>query len=127
MEKIGQFLIDLMVSYREIEGNMWLLDDSALGLEGIVVAYTDPLVIIQADVMDVPDVPKEKQLEFFTLLLELNARDLTHGAYALENGKIVILDTLEYEGMDYNEFRASLDAISLALSQHYPVLSKYRA
>jgi hypothetical protein len=28
--------------------------------------------------------------------------------------------------MDYEEFQASLDAIGLALAQHYPILSKYR-
>ena len=48
------------------------------------------------------------------------------GAYAVEDDKIVLIDTLEYETMDYIEFRANLDAFSLAVTQHYPVLSGYR-
>ena len=72
------------------------------------------------------DTPKKNVLEFYTRLLELNATDLLHGAYALENGKITLIDTLEYDTMDYGEFRATLDAFSLALTQHYPILSPYR-
>ena len=38
----------------------------------------------------------------------------------------LIIDTLEYDALDYSDFRAALDAISLALTQHYPILSVYR-
>ena len=121
--RIEQYLIDLKYSYSEVKPNIWLLDDDEHDLEGVVVMYDDPLVIIRMQVMNVP---KENKLDFFTKLLELNACDMIHGAYGLEGDKIVIIDTLEYETMDYTEFRASLDAISLALAQHYQTLSAYR-
>jgi hypothetical protein len=121
--KIEQYLIDLMLSYREVDKNFWFVDDEEHNLEGIAVVYADPLVIIRTVVMEVP---KEKQLEFFTKLLELNASDMIHGAYALEEDRIVLIDTLEYSTMDYTEFRATLDAFSMALAQHYPILSSYR-
>jgi hypothetical protein len=85
--------------------------------------YTDPLVIIQVQVMEAP---KQNRLDLYTKLLELNACDMIHGAYGLEGDKVVIIDTIEYEALDFEEFRAILDAISLALTQHYPVLSVYR-
>jgi hypothetical protein len=122
-EKIEQYLIDLMVTYREIGEQIWLLEDPDHDLEGIVIMYNDPLVIFRVQVMDAP---REKRLELFTLLLELNASDILHGAYALEQDKIVLIDTLEYDGMDFAEFRATLDAFGLALVQHYPILSPYR-
>jgi len=122
--KIERYLIDLMFSYQELDKDMWLLDDEEHGLEGIVIMHAAPLVIIRVNVMPAPT---EKRLEFFTKLLELNAKDLVHGAYALENEEIVLIDTLEYDTMDFEEFRASLEAMGLALSQHYPVLSAYRA
>ena len=59
-------------------------------------------------------------------MLELNASDIVHGAYALENKKIVLVDTLHYDTMDYEDFRAVLDSFSLALTEHYPILSKFR-
>jgi len=121
--KIEQYLIDLKYSYREVKPNIWLLDDTENNLEGIVVMYVDPLVIIQVQVMDAP---KLNSHEFYKKLLELNAVDMIHGAYGLDGSKVVIIDTLLYETMDYSEFRAALDAISLALTQHYPILSVYR-
>ncbi|MDR0589723.1 MAG: YbjN domain-containing protein [Spirochaetaceae bacterium] len=124
VNKIEQYLIDMMVTFREIGKNLWLLDDGEHGLEAVAIAYDDPLVVFQITVMEVP---QERRLELFTKLLELNAKDILHGAYALENNKIILIDTLEYAGMDFTEFRATLDAFGLALTQHYPVLSPFRA
>jgi hypothetical protein len=121
--KIEQYLIDLMVSYQEIGTNVWLIDDEEHGIEGVAVALNEPLVMFRVVVMDAPT---ENRLELFTKLLELNAGDLVHGAYGLEENKIVLIDTLEYDTMDYTEFRASLDAFSLALIQHYPIFAQYR-
>jgi len=121
--KIEQYLIDLMLTYRELDENIWLLDDPEHDLTGIAVMYDDPLVVFRVVVMDVP---KEQNLELFTKLLELNATDIIHGAYALEDNKIVLINTLDYETMDYGEFRSTLDSFSLALLQHYPLLSNYR-
>ena len=121
--KIEQYLIDLKYSYQEVKPNLWLLDDAEHNLEGIMIMYTDPLVIIRVQVMNTP---QKSKLEFFTKLLELNAGDMIHGAYGLEGEKVVIIKTLEYETLDYSEFQATLDAISLALTQHYPILSVYR-
>ena len=123
VNKVEQYLIDLKYNYQEVKPNFWLLDDAAHGLEGIAVIYTEPLVIFRVQVMDAP---KKKREEFFAKLLELNATEMTHGAYGLEGDKVVIIDTLEYDTLDYSEFRAALDAISLALTQHYPILSVYR-
>jgi hypothetical protein len=121
--KIEQYLIDLMLTYQEVETNFWYVDDQEHSLQGVAIVKADSLVIFRIALMDAP---AKDRLECFTKLLELNAGDLIHGAYALENDKIILIDTLEYDTMDYNEFRATLDAFSLAITQHYPVLSKYR-
>jgi hypothetical protein len=123
VNKIEQYLINLLVTYREVGKNLWLIDDQEHGLAGVAVMLDEPLVVFRVVVMDAPG---ENRLELFTKLLELNASDVVHGAYALEGDQIVLIDTLEYETMDYVEFRATLDAFSLALTQHYPLLSGYR-
>ena len=120
--KIEQFLINLMYTYQQVEQNLWLIDDEEHSLNGVAIALTDSLVTFRVVVMDDPG---NNLLEFYTLLLELNA-DLIHGAYAVSGGKILLIDTLEFDTMDFGDFRAVLDAFSLALTQHYPVLSKYR-
>ena len=123
MNKIEQYLIDMMLSYQQVGENIWLLDDEEHSLQGVAIMLSEPLVIVRVEVMNVPS---QNPVELYVRLLELNAADLIHGAYALENGKIVLIDTLEYDTLDYGDFRATLDAISLALTQHYPILSKYR-
>ncbi|MDR0302784.1 MAG: YbjN domain-containing protein [Treponema sp.] len=121
--KIEQYLIDLMLTYEKISANLWLLDDEEHSLQGVAIMQADPFVIFRAEIMDVP---KDNLLELYTKLLELNAIDVIHGAYALENKKIVLINTMQYDTMDYEEFRATLDSFSFALMQHYPILSKYR-
>jgi hypothetical protein len=52
---------------------------------------------------------------------------MIHGAYAVDGKNVLIIDTLEADTMDLEEFEASIDAIGLALAQHYRPLSRYRA
>jgi hypothetical protein len=121
--KIEQYLIDLMITYQLVDKNLWLLDDEERSLHGVAVMQAEPLVIIRAEVMNVP---KNNVAELYAKLLELNASDVIHGAYALDKNKIILLDTLQYDTMDNEDFRATLDSFSMALTDHYPILSKYR-
>ena len=104
---------------------MWLLDDDEHSLQGVVVMQAEDMVVFRAQIMDVPN---SHLLELYTKLLELNALDIIHGAYALDsdNKKIVLIDTLQYDTMGFEDFRATLESFSLALADHYPILSKFR-
>jgi hypothetical protein len=121
--KIEQYLIDLMFTHQQIDKNIWLLDDEEHFLQGVAVMHAEPLVIVRVEVMEIP---KNNLLELYTKLLELNASDVIHGAYAIDKNKIILIDTLEYETMDRDDFRAALDSFSMALTSHYPILSKFR-
>jgi len=120
--KIEGYMINLSLTHEEIGENIWLINDVEKGLGNVVVYAEDSLVTIRTKVMEIPDSDRGA---LFEELLRLNA-DMVHGAYAIEQEHIILLDTLEFETMDYEEFQASLDAIGLALAQHYPKLSKYR-
>jgi len=121
--KLESYLINLGMTFEELNENTWVINDSEKGIERVVVIVEEPLVTIRVIVMPVPDHDRE---EFFATLLELNATDMIHGAYGVSEETVILIDTLQYETMDLEEFQASLDAIGLALAQHYPVLSKYR-
>jgi hypothetical protein len=121
--RIEQYLNELTATYRDLGDNLWLLDDEEQCMPQVAIMYAPPLVVFRTLVMEAP---QKHRLELFTKLLELNANDVVHGAYALEQEQVVLIDTLEYDTMDYGEFRATLDAFSLALTQHYPILSSYR-
>jgi len=72
------------------------------------------------------EIPKERREAFFKLLLELNASQMIHGAYGIEEENIVLIDTLQSEHLDFNEFQASLEALLLAGTQDYQKLNAFR-
>ncbi|MBK6421258.1 MAG: hypothetical protein IPI38_05320 [Gemmatimonadetes bacterium] len=108
---------------REIESGLWVVRTTA-GAE-VVVHFAPPVVILRVTVMTLP-VGAEKQAELCRALLGYNARDLVHGAYGLEGDRVVLVDTLELENLDFNEFEASFDSLTLALATHLGALAPYR-
>jgi hypothetical protein len=70
-------------------------------------------------------IPGENREGFYEDLLRLN-NELVHGAYAIDDDNVVLIDSLVAPTMDLEEFQASLDSTGLALAQHYPRLAKYR-
>ena len=110
-------------SVNEVEKNTFIV--KTVGGAEVVVHYAPPVVILRVTVMTLPAATPRRS-ELLRELLELNARDLVHGAYGLEGDKVVLTDTLELENLDFNEFEASFDSITLALAQHLGALAPYR-
>ena len=110
-------------SVQEVEKNTYIV--KTVGGAEVVVHFAPPVVILRVTVMTLPAATPRRS-ELLRELLELNARDLVHGAYGLEGDKVVLTDTLELENLDFNEFEASFDSITLALAQHLGALAPYR-
>ena len=123
-DKIERYLVSLSLSFQAAAPGTWVVRDAEKGIENLLIVLSDPLVILRVNVMAMPASGREKLCEE---LLRLNATDMVHGAYAIDGSNVIILDTLEGETMDLEEFQASIDAIGLALAQHYRVLARYRA
>jgi len=107
----------------EVEPNLWVIrteDDAE-----VVVHYAPPVVILRVRVMEVP-ADDTRRGELFRQLLELNSRDLLHGSYGLEGDHVVLTDTLDLENLDFTEFEASFDSMTLALASHLGALAPYR-
>ncbi|MBN1836080.1 MAG: YbjN domain-containing protein [Spirochaetales bacterium] len=122
-DKVRSYLVDLGYSFEEVGDKTWIINDEEKGLKNLVVMVSEPVVILRIKVMEVP---AERREELFERLLLLNAEDLLHGAYALEGDSVILVDTLELGSMDLEALRASLEAIGLALVQHYKTLNPYR-
>jgi hypothetical protein len=73
-----------------------------------------------------PPAGSDKRSELYRTLLEFNARDLVHGSYGLEGAHVVLTDALELADLDYSEFEASWDSLTLALASHLSALAPYR-
>jgi CesT_Tir_1 len=108
---------------REVEKGIWLIRTTS-GAE-VLVQFAPPVVILRVTVMPLPT-GVTKQVELCRTLLSYNARELVHGAYGLEGDRVVLVDTLELENLDYTEFEASFDSLTLALATHLGALAPYR-
>jgi len=108
---------------REIEPGLWVLNGNGDGPD-VVVHYAPPVVVLRVKVMTLPK--KAKPTDLYRHLLELNAKDLVHGSYGVDGNDIVLSDTLELENLDFNEFQASFEAMTLALASHLGALAPYR-
>jgi hypothetical protein len=108
---------------REVEPGLWVIK-SQNGAE-VVVTFSPPVAILRVRVMEPPASP-DRQGGLFRKLLELNTRDLIHGSYGIEGNHIVLTDALELENLDFSEFEASFDSLTLALSSHLSALAPYR-
>jgi hypothetical protein len=118
-DNIEHYLIQTEYPFESIETYMWIIRDTA----NIVVTYEPPLVVFRMKLMEIPRARRE---DFFKLLLELNATNMIHGAYGVEGDNVVLIDTLQSEHLDFNEFQASLDALLLASTQDYQKLKAFR-
>ncbi|MGH8067967.1 MAG: hypothetical protein ACRERE_22620 [Candidatus Entotheonellia bacterium] len=118
-DDIEHYLIQMEYPFESVESTMWVVRDTA----NIVVTYEPPLVLFRMKLMEVP---RERREDFFKLLLELNANHMIHGAYGIEGDNVVLIDTLQSEHLDFNEFQASLEALLLAGTQDYQELKAFR-
>jgi hypothetical protein len=111
------------VETTEVEPGLWRARTQS-GAD-VVVHYAPPVVHLRMRVME-PPASDEKRSGLYRQLLEFNARDLVHGSYGLEGEHVVLTDALELSDLDYTEFEASWDSLTLALASHLSALAPYR-
>jgi hypothetical protein len=113
------------VSYTEVEPGLWVIRPSGELDFGVVVHFSPPVVVLRVKVMTLPSQP-QALATLSRRLLELNATDLVHGAYGIEDESIVMTEALELAHLDYEEFLAAYESITVALASHLRELGSYR-
>ncbi len=123
-EEIESFLLDLELPFRRLgdEPTMWVLHDEDSHLQNIIVYKTDTILNFRIKLFDLPEEPPVALLR---RLLMLNASEMVHGSYGLEEDAVVLTGALELENIDLNEVQAMLDSFALAISTHHAELSSY--
>lgn len=113
-EDLESYLIRMDLDWNEVDDGMYLVQGRNSGLP-MVVHHADNLLLIRLKVMDMP---ASAPAELYRTLLELNATDVIHGAYGIEDGELILSDTLELETLDLHEVQASMESIELAAASH---------
>src|SRR5215212_3440609 len=120
-EDIESYLIRMGVEHEELGENMWLLKPADHAVN-VVLNYTPPVVLLRLKVMDLPQDTDTRLAAFYRRLLELNASEILHGSYGIEENNVVISDALELEDLDFSELRSSYESMVLAAASHMQVL-----
>ena len=123
-EDVESYLLRTGLDAQEVEEGMWVVRGDGTGAP-LVVHHSPPLVVFRLKVMDVPD-DERRCAELFRTLLSLNATDLVHAAYGLEEGDVILTESLEAENLDFNEFQATVDSFQMAAAQHMETLAPFR-
>lgn len=117
-------LVSEGVTYEEIEPGLWKVHPGgALDLT-VVVHHSPPVVVLRVKVMELPKNGGADKL--CRRLLELNATDLLHGSYGIQGDEVVLTEALELSHLDYEEFLASFESITLSLAGHLRELATFR-
>ena len=113
-EDLESFLIRMDMDWSEVDEGMFLVQSSS---GGVVVHFSDPVLLVRLKVMDLPN-GEADLAELYRTLLELNATDIVHGAYGIEDGELILTDTLELQNLDFEELQASVESLQFAASSH---------
>ncbi len=112
-------------SYFEAGENTYIVHPGGSLDVDVVVHFNPPVMVLRVKVMNVPS-KNGKSAELNRRLLELNANDLVHGSYGISDGSIVLTEALELSHLDFEEFLASYESMTLALATHLRELTTYR-
>jgi len=119
-EEIEGFLDRLSASggtYREVENGLWVVKPGGSLDFNMVVHYSPPVAVLRVKVMELPN-DKNATAQLTRRLLEMNAADMVHGSYGIEQNAVVITEGLELSHLDFEEFLAAYESITLALASH---------
>jgi len=115
-DDLESYLFRVDPDFEEVDDGMFMVRTDAAGAP-IVVHHSEPVLVIRMKVMDLPQNHADPS-GLYETLLTLNATDVMHGAYGLEEGELILSDTLQIGTLDFEELRASLDSIQLAAASH---------
>jgi hypothetical protein len=127
-EDLESFLVRLGAegaSYSEVEPGMFVVRPGGTPDAQVVVHLTPPVLLMRMNVMPVPD-DAEAAAKLSRRLLELNATDLVHGAYGISANDIILTEALELANLDFSEFLAAYESMTLALASHVRELAPFR-
>lgn len=115
--KIKNWLLeqDFYIVYDSPEFHSLIIEKENEGIKNMVLIISPQLLIVEQYLFNC----KNSSQEIFKQLLIKN-RDIVHGAFVLdETGeKVIFRDTLQTENLNSNELVATLNSLSLLLSEY---------
>lgn len=110
------------VRYRDDASGILKIGNEKDGISQVILGVVPPILIIECFLFSI----NYDSLEIYKALLQKN-RDMLHGAFVLNEdaNKILYRYTIQIENLDYNEFEAALNALSLMLHEYSNQILKF--
>ena len=107
--------LELEVKYESSKDGIFIVSSEQDGIVNLIICVAYPIVIFEQYLFEV----KPDAYPVFKELLQKN-RDIIHGAFVLDDTgrKVIFRDSLQLENLDQNEFGATLNSLSLLLSEY---------
>ena len=102
--------------FEQLDEGLWRVESTDDNVTNIVVSHTPPVLTLQIRLMPVPGIELEP---FYRRLLEINAKEIVHGAFGIEDDFVVLIDTLQSENLDLNELQGSVESLAFTVRQYY--------
>ena len=122
--KIENFIqnINYTISYKDEKEGVFMIENLLDGVQNLIVGIAPPIIIFELYLFTITN----DNLEMLKALLMKN-RDIIHGAFAIteDGNKVIYRHTLQISNLDQNEFEATLNSLSLLMSEYSAQLIEF--
>ena len=122
--KIENFIqnINYTISYKDEKEGFFMIENLLDGVQNLIVGIAPPVIIFELYLFTITN----DNLEMLKALLMKN-RDIIHGAFAIteDGNKVIYRYTLQIANLDQNEFEATLNSLSLLMSEYSAQLIEF--
>lgn len=107
--------LQLDIKHENQKEGIFIVSNEQDGIFNLIICVAHPIVIFEQFIFEI----KEEGLLVYKALLQKN-RDIIHGAFVVDDTgrKVIFRDSLQLESLDQNEFGATLNSLSLLLSEY---------
>lgn len=122
--KIENFIqnINYTISYKDEKEGVFMIENLLDGVQNLIVGIAPPVIIFELYLFTITN----DNLEMLKALLMKN-RDIIHGAFAIteDGNKVIYRYTLQIANLDQNELEATLNSLSLLMSEYSAQLIEF--
>ena len=115
--KVKNSLLDLEynIQFENEEHQSFIIEKESEGIKNMMIVIAPQILIIEQFLFRC----KNNQQDVYKQLLIKN-RDIVHGAFVLDDSgeKVIFRDTLQTENLNQNELIATLNSLSLLISEY---------
>ncbi|MGO4772034.1 molecular chaperone Tir [Flavobacterium sp. W22_SRS_FK3] len=107
--------LQLDINHENPKEGIFIVNNESEGIFHLIICVAYPIVIFEQFIFEI----KEDGNHIYKSLLQKN-RDIIHGAFVLDDTgrKVIFRDSLQIENLDQNEFEATINSLSVLLSEY---------